>query len=103
MSSTPTLTAAEILSLLAEQKQTMSGAYGLREIGLFGSYADGQAVSESDIDLLVDLEDGHKSLFNFLRLKFELEKLLGREVDLVMKSALKPRLRERILRQVRYV
>ncbi len=103
MSSTPTRTAAEILSLLAEQKQAMSGTYGLREIGLFGSYADGQAFPESDIDLLVDLEDGHKSLFNFLRLKFELEKLLGREVDLVMKSALKPRLRERILRQVRYV
>jgi len=103
MNSIPALTAAEILSLLTARKPAMAGVYGVREIGLFGSYADGQASPESDIDLLVDIESGRKSLFNFIRLKFELEDLFGRKVDLVMKSALKPRLRERILSQVRYV
>ena len=103
MNSTPAFTAADILSILARQKPIMAGTYGVREIGLFGSYADGEASPESDIDLLVDIESGRKSLFNFIRLKFELEELLGRKVDLVMKGALKPRLRDKILRQVRYV
>jgi predicted nucleotidyltransferase len=58
MSSTRLLNATEILALLAQKKQTIAGAYGLRELGLFGSYADGYASSESDIDLLVDIERG---------------------------------------------
>jgi hypothetical protein len=103
MNSATALTATEILLLLTKKKQSLASAYGLREIGLFGSYADGNASPESDIDLLVDIDSGHKSLFSFIRLKHDLEELLGRKVDLVMKGALKPRLRERILSQVRYV
>lgn len=103
MKSQSQLTGPEIIALLASRKSAMAAGYGLEEIGLFGSYAEGDAGPDSDIDLLVELKAGHKSFFNFLRLKFELESLLGREVDLVMRSALKPRLRDRILRQVRYV
>jgi len=75
--------------------------YHVTRLGLFGSFARGEQRRSSDIDLLVDFESGHKDLINFIRLKFHLEKLLKRDVDLVMRSALKPRLKRRILSEVR--
>lgn len=75
--------------------------YHVRRIGLFGSVARGEQRRSSDIDFLVDFEAGHKDLFNFIRLKFHLEKLLMHDVDLVMRSALKPRLKRRVLSEVK--
>jgi uncharacterized protein len=57
----------------------------------------------SHIDLLVSFEQGFKDLFNYLRLKRYLEELLGHKVDLVIKEAVKPGLRDSIFSEVRYV
>jgi hypothetical protein len=53
--------------------------------------------------VLVSFDQGRKDLFNYMRLKMYLEERLDRKVDLVIKEAVKPRLRDRILGEVRYV
>ena len=64
--------------------------------GIFGSFATGKAKPKSDIDILVEL--GNKiSLLQFIGIKYELEDLLGRKVDLVEYQAIKSRLKERIM------
>ena len=95
--------AKDIGEKIEENGTDLTKVYHIREIGVFGSFARGEQTVTSDIDLLVEFEKGHSDLFNYIRLKEYLEALLGRKVDLVNKNALKPRLKEKILREVRYV
>jgi predicted nucleotidyltransferase len=55
---------------------------------LFGSYVRGQADSESDIDILVDLDYSEKIGLRFIQMKLDLEKLLNSKVDLVSSNGL---------------
>jgi predicted nucleotidyltransferase len=71
----------------------------VRSFWLFGSYVRGQQRARSDLDILVDFERA-PSLFRFVELQDLLSALLGLKVDLVMKSALKPGIGERILAEV---
>ena len=80
----------EILRLAREH-----GAYNLR---LFGSMARGDERSDSDLDMLVEMEAG-RSLIDHMALKQDLEALLGREVDVVTEKSLHPRIREKVLRE----
>ena len=68
-------------------------------LGIFGSYVRQENNSTSDIDLLVTFSEP-PSLFQFIELENQLSKRLGIKVDLVMKSALKPRIKENILKEV---
>ena len=81
----------------------MQKVFHVKEIGLFGSLIKGVQTKKSDIDVLVEFEKGHKDFFNYMRLKYYLEEMLGREVDLIIKGAIKPRLKEKILNEVVYV
>ena len=72
--------------------------HGVLQAGIFGSCARGTAKKSSDIDLLVKTKRG-LSLFDFAGIKVAAEDVLGKEVDLVEYSNLKPRLRERILQE----
>ena len=72
--------------------------YGVTKAALFGSALRGRLQPNSDIDLLVEL-DADISLLGFVELKLELQEALGRNVDLVEYSTIKPRLRDVILRQ----
>lgn len=83
-----------ILKVLDENRDRIKG-FGVRSLALFGSAARGEAAPGSDLDFLVDFE--HKSFDNFMGLKEFLEDLFGCRADLVLVSALKPRLREPIL------
>jgi predicted nucleotidyltransferase len=67
----------------------------VRELALFGSFVRGDATDSSDIDFLVEFDD--KTFDNYLDTKEFLETLFDRKVDLVIKSNIKPRLRDRIL------
>jgi predicted nucleotidyltransferase len=69
---------------------------GVRSLELFGSVARGEAGPQSDVDLLVEF-DRPVGLFHFARVQRRLEEILGCRVDLVMKEAVKPQLRARIL------
>ena len=89
------LTTDKILRTL-EQHAPAIRQYGVRSLGLFGSYARRTAEAASDLDFVVEFEA--KSFDAYMDLKAFLEGLFGARVDLVLKDAIKPRLRERILR-----
>ena len=72
--------------------------YGVKKIGLFGSCIRGEIREDSDIDILVEIEDDI-SLLEFVGVKLEIEEALGKEIDLVEYNTIKPLLRERILKE----
>ena len=72
--------------------------YRVKRVGLFGSYVRGEMGEDSDIDILVEIEKDI-SLLDFVELKLEIEEMLGRRVDLVEYSTIKPLLRKRILEE----
>lgn len=71
---------------------------GATRSAIFGSVARNQATSESDVDVLVELGT-RMGLFGFIGLQNELEDALHKKVDLVEYDALKPRIREKILKE----
>ena len=92
-------TAEEILSILRAELPKVRQHYGVRSLGLFGSVVRREDRSDSDIDILVDFERA-PTFFQFVELEDDLSKLLNSRVDLVMRSALKPLIGERILSEV---
>jgi predicted nucleotidyltransferase len=95
-----TNTAENILKVLHEKSEIIHQRFGVKTIGLFGSWVRKQASPASDIDLLVEFDQ--PSFDKYMDLKFYLEDLLEKPVDLVLKTALKPRLQRLILDEVRY-
>ncbi len=87
------------MQLLSRHRDTIK-SFGVRSLALFGSAARNQAVETSDLDFLVEFE--HKTFDNYMELKFFLEELFGVPVDLVLKDAVKPRLRSAILAEAVY-
>ena len=85
-----------ILAILQQNRETIR-SYGVRRLGLFGSYARGEATKASDLDFVVEFET--KSFDAYMNLKEFLEGLFGRRVDLVLADAIKPRLRATILEE----
>jgi len=77
----------DVLDILKTHRDALD-KFGVRSIAVFGSYARGDERRSSDIDLLVEFSRP-VGLFEFARLKFYLEKRLGREVDLVTPEALR--------------
>jgi predicted nucleotidyltransferase len=75
------LTREEIFQRLRDQRAYLAAEYGVRRIGLFGSYAQGQPTTSSDIDLLVEFD--RPIGFRFLELVDFLEALLGASVDVL--------------------
>ncbi len=95
------LTSTEIMKKLQGNRSRIKG-YGVKKIGLFGSYARGEEKKESDVDILVQFEKGKKNFDNYMDLKLFLEDLFGSKVDLVISEAVKPDLKTSILGSVRY-
>lgn len=71
--------------------------YGIKKAGIFGSIVRGEATKKSDVDILVEIERDDISLLDFVGIKLELEEALGRKVDLVEYSTIKPIVRKQIL------
>ena len=71
----------QILSSLKSYKEQHSKEYGIKNIGLFGSYAKGLESEDSDIDIFIELK--HSNLFLLSKIRIELEELLGKHTDLV--------------------
>lgn len=92
----------EILHVLEESGQRIA-SFGVRRLGLFGSFARGRQRPDSDVDLLVEFEPGRKTFDSFMHLSFFLEDLLQRPVELVTTQALSPYLGPHILEEVEYV
>jgi len=92
----------EIIEIIQKRKPELTTRYGVRRLGLFGSYVKNQQRKKSDVDILVQFSRDI-DLFDFIDLREYLENQLDAKVDLVMESALKPNLGRRILAEVEYV
>jgi len=92
------MTAAETLRRHRAEVLRLAAKYGATNVRVFGSVARGEAGEESDIDLVVRMAPG-RSLFDLGGLLMDLQDLLGRRVDIVTERGLRPRMRERVLRE----
>ncbi len=92
-------TAEKILRLLKQHRSELV-QFGVRKIGLFGSYRRGTPHVQSDMDFLVVFEK--PSFDSYMDVKIFLEDLFGCQVDLVLEDSIKPRLRSYILSEVVY-
>ena len=95
------LTSDEVLRALKANIAKIRG-FGVRKIGLFGSYSRNEQTPESDIDVLVEFSKGKKSFHAYMQLKLFLEKIFKRKVDLIIKEAIRPELKQNILKSVVY-
>ena len=86
------------IAVLKRQIIPILNRYGVKKAGLFGSCVRGELREDSDIDILVELASD-LSLLDFIKIKLDLEDTLGRRIDLVEYSTIKPRLKERILKE----
>ncbi|MGA8571095.1 MAG: nucleotidyltransferase family protein [Desulfobaccales bacterium] len=89
----------QILKVIESHREEIKG-FGVRRLGLFGSAARSEATETSDLDFLVEMEP--KTFDAYMDLKEFLEQLFRCKVDLVVKDALKPRLRGPILKETIY-
>ena len=89
-----------IKQILADNRETLK-KYGVKQIGLFGSYVNGTAHASSDIDLLVELE--RLTFHDYMGLALFLEDLFEKKVDLVTTNSIKSRLKPYVEKEVEYV
>jgi len=94
-------TREEILDTLREHRADLK-RFGVKKIGLFGSYVRGEQRPDSDIDLLVEFEPGRKTFKAFIGLCFYLDELLQQKVELVTTESLSPYIGPYILQEVQY-
>ena len=90
----------ETVKIKREEIRRIAERHGAKNIRLFGSVARGEAKPESDVDLLVDVDATAQTSSWFpIGLILDLEKLLGRRVEIVTERALNKDLREKVLRE----
>jgi uncharacterized protein len=90
---------AYLSKIIRQHLPKLTQEYNVSYMGIFGSYIRGEQKEDSDLDILVEFSK-EPDLLEFIGLKQALSEILGVEVDLVMKNALKPRIGERILEEV---
>jgi predicted nucleotidyltransferase len=91
--------AAYFSKLLRQHMPELSKRYNISYLGIFGSYVRGEQKEDSDLDILVEFSKT-PDLFEFIGIKQDLSDILEVNVDLVMKSALKPSIGKKILEEV---
>lgn len=91
----------EVREILQSEKAHLAREYGITELGIFGSYVRGEQRAESDIDILIALEEPPRmDLFDLINLEDHLSQLLGADVDIAIKESLRRRIGQRILSEV---
>ncbi len=94
----------EIISYLQEQQPYFYNTFGIKFIGLFGSFSRGDETKESDIDILYNIEKDKKlSMFKYLKILSQLEDFFHKKIDLVRADTLKPTLKKYIEKDLIYV
>ena len=87
------------MEILRRELPQLRSCFHIQSLGIFGSYIQGTARRESDLDVLVEFAQ-EPGFFEFINCENYLSARLGVKVDLVMKETLKPRIGRRILREV---
>lgn len=85
--------------ILRKELPQLKARFHIQSLGIFGSYVQGTAGKQSDLDVLVEFAR-EPGLFEFINCENYLSARLGVKVDLVMKETLKPRIGRCILREV---
>ena len=98
----PVQTKKDVSSILLSHRKEIE-KFGVKRIGIFGSFIKGRQNRKSDVDLLVEFIRGKKSFKNFIYLAFFLEDLLHRKVELVTPESLSPYLKPNIFKEIEYV
>ena len=91
------LNSDDVLTTLGKHRQTIQN-FGVRSLALFGSVARGHGTTDSDLDFLVEFE-GATTFDRYMDLKFFLEDLFNKPVDLVTKRSLKKEIRQTVLKE----
>ncbi len=92
-----------ILTTIGSNRNKLA-RYGIRKVGLFGSYARDEQSPESDIDILIDFEPDHENYDNYMAVYDILEQLFNTEkVEIVTRNGLSPHIGPKILDEVLYV
>lgn len=92
-----------VFQKLGREIKMVRGRFGVKRIGIFGSFARGEQKRSSDVDVLVEFTEGQATFDNFMQLVYYLEDLFGRNVDLVTVSGIDKYLRPRVEREVIWV
>lgn len=89
---------ADLIKSKRQEILRIAAQHGARNVRVFGSTVRGETLPDSDVDFLVELERG-RSLFDHAALLLDLKEMLGCEVDVVSDRALRPSIRERVLKE----
>ena len=96
-------TLSDLKNLLTQHKDELISQFKITEIGIFGSYAQSKQTADSDIDIIVEFQNGAKTFDNYMGLKLHLEELFGKNVDLVLRQTIREELKPSILSGTIYV
>ena len=88
-----------ITEILKKHKKEICNKFKVKEIGVFGSFARGEQRKSSDVDILVEFEET-PDVFQLIDLEDYLQELLKKKVDVVRKRAIRPELKDVILKEV---
>jgi predicted nucleotidyltransferase len=90
------------IEILRSHEELIRQKFGVKRIGIFGSFVHGEAKEGSDVDVIVEFREDAENFDNYIELKYLLQEAFGRDVDLVTLDALRPQLKDYILREVVY-
>ena len=96
------MTKAELFSLIADNSKPLQD-FGVKRLGIFGSFVKGEVKDSSDVDFLIEIEKDFKTLKNLIGLSRYLSSLTGRKVEIVTPQSLNPFTGKHILNEVEYV
>lgn len=94
-----TFSLKDILNILKDSKKTLSDKYGVTDIAVFGSYVRNEHKGKSDIDIFVELKREFKTFDNFMDLKFYLQKITSKKIDLVIKESIRKELKPSVFKE----
>lgn len=89
---------SELLQVKKQEILRIAKEHGVIRIWIFGSVVRGEATGKSDIDFLIQLQEG-RSLLDLIGFKQDLEELFGQKVDVVSEGGVSPYLKDRIFRE----
>ncbi len=96
------MTSKEILSIIRNCKEELQERFGVEDIAIFGSYIRNEQKYNSDVDVFVTLKTGYKTFDNFIELKFFVEDITQKKIDLVIKDSIRKEFRDIVLKEAMY-
>jgi len=96
------ITKNDIINIIKREKKFLNDKYHVSEIGIFGSVSRSENNKRSDVDLLVDFSV-IPDLFTYVEIMLYLKEKIGKKIDMVMPSALRPEIKDYVMREVEYL